>query len=83
VATELKSTDDETAAVTRDQDRTRQNISSLNSVSGQQQQVQTYARQLADLEARVTKLRDRHSELEKQKAALQAQVNAAIEKMNF
>ncbi len=83
VAAELTSNDNEIAAVTRDQDRTRQNINSLNSVSGQQQQVQTYARQLADLEGRITKLRDRHSELEKQKAALQAQVNAVIEKMSF
>ena len=79
----MTSNDNETAAVSRDQDRTRQNINSLNSVSGQQQQVQTYARQLADLEGRVTKLRDRHSELDKQKAALQSQVNSAVEKMSF
>jgi hypothetical protein len=83
VNTETTSNESETANLTRDEDRARQNISSLNSVSGQQQQVQTYARQLSDLESRITKLRDRHADLEKQKSALQSQIDAAIEKMTF
>src|SRR5262249_15688398 len=83
VASEMTANDNEWANVTRDEERARQNISSLNSVSGQEQQVQTYARQLSELETRITTLRDRHAELEKQKTALQSQVNAAIEKMSF
>jgi len=83
VTTEMASNDNEVASVTRDEDRARQNIGSLNAVSGQQQQVQTYARQLSDLESRITKLRDRHAELDKQKTALQAQINSAIEKISF
>jgi predicted nucleic acid-binding Zn-ribbon protein len=83
VNTEVTANDNDVAAVTRDEDRARQNIASLNSVSGQQQQVQTYARQLSDLETKITALRDRHAELEKQKNALQAQINTTIEKMSF
>jgi hypothetical protein len=83
VNAEMTSNDSEVASVTRDEERARQNIGSLNTVSGQQQQVQTYARQLSDLESRITKLRDRHAELEKQKTSLQTQINGAIEKMSF
>ncbi len=83
VTTEMSSNDNEVSSTTRDEERARQNIGSLNTVSGQQQQVQIYARQLSDLETRITKLRDRHAELEKQKTALQGQINAAIEKMSF
>jgi flagellar biosynthesis chaperone FliJ len=80
---EMSSNETEVTSIGKDEDRARQNISSLNGVSGQQQQVQTYARQLSDLETRITKLRDRHAELEKQKSALQSQIDNIIEKMNF
>jgi len=83
VNSEITSNDNEVASVTRDEDRARQNIGSLNAVSGQQQQVQTYARQLSELESRITKLRDRRAELDKQKIGLQAQINSAIEKISF
>ena len=79
----MTTNDNDVTSVTRDEDRARQNIASLNTVSGQQQQVQTYARQLSELESRITTLRDRHAELEKQKAALQGQINAAMEKISF
>ena len=69
--------------LTRDQDRLRQNIESLNRVSGQQEQVQQYARQLATQETRLVALRDRQAELRKTKAALESQLNAQIEKMDF
>jgi hypothetical protein len=69
--------------LTRDQDRLRQNIESLNRVSGQQEQVQQYARQLATQETRLASLRDRQAELRKKKAALESDLNALIEKMDF
>jgi chromosome segregation ATPase len=69
--------------LTRDQDRLRQNIESLNRVSGQQEQVQQYARQLATQETRLASLRDRQAELRKTKAALESELNALIEKMDF
>ena len=69
--------------LTRDQDRLRQNIESLNRVSGQQEQVQQYARQLATQETRLASLRDRQAELRKKKAALESELNSLIEKMDF
>jgi len=71
------------ATIVRDQERIRQNINSLNHVSGQQEQVQKYARQLADQEAQLATLRDRQSELERKRAALQSELNSLIEKMDF
>ena len=47
------------------------NIQSLNNVSGQQQQVQNYARQLDTHEQQLAALRDKQAELQKQKIALQ------------
>jgi hypothetical protein len=69
--------------LSRDQDRLRQNIESLNRVSGQQEQVQQYARQLAAQETRLAGLRDRQAELRKKKAALESELNSLIEKMDF
>jgi hypothetical protein len=71
------------AAIVRDQDRIRQNINSLNPVSGQQEQVQKYARRLADQEGQLAALRDRQSEFERKRAALQSELNSLIEKMDF
>ncbi len=67
----------------RDQERVRQNLQSLNQVSGQQDQVQRYARALATQETQLAAMRDKESELQKQKTALQANLNALIEKLEF
>lgn len=69
--------------IVRDQDRIRQNIDSLNRVSGQQQQVQTYAAQLASQESQLAGLRDRNAELERRRASEQAELDSIIEKMSF
>ena len=45
----------------QDQDRMRRNISSLRSVSGQQEQVQNYALKLSEQEAQIAGMRDQHS----------------------
>jgi flagellar biosynthesis chaperone FliJ len=50
-------------SLTSDEDRIRRNIESLNNVSGQQQQVQNYARQLDTHEQQLATLRDRQAEL--------------------
>ena len=71
------------ATSTADEDRIRRNIQSLNAVSGQQQQVQTYARQFDQHEQQLAALRDRQSELQKQKAALQAELDRLIEALSF
>jgi DNA repair exonuclease SbcCD ATPase subunit len=69
--------------VTQDEQRMRQNISSLNNVSGQQDQVQRYARQLGAEETRLATLRDQSSDLAKKKSALESELNALIEKIEF
>ena len=69
--------------LTRDEERNRQNITSLSSVSGQQQLVQEYARKLSDQETQIAKLRDREGALDQQHASLQTQLNGLIEKLDF
>jgi chromosome segregation ATPase len=71
------------AEFSRDQERIRQNIASLNSVAGQQQQVQKYAAQLADTETRIAALRDQASELRKKKSALETELKALIDRLDF
>jgi len=66
-----------------DQQRTRQNIESLNRVSGQQDQVQRYARQLADQETRLVTLRDQLTELRRNRAALESELNTLINSTEF
>jgi predicted nucleic acid-binding Zn-ribbon protein len=63
----------------QDQDRLRRNISSLNSVAGQQQQVQEYAKQLSAQEVEMAGLRDRQAEVRRQRDDLQQKLNALIE----
>jgi hypothetical protein len=73
----------ETAEITKDQDRIRQNLGSLNRVAGQEDQVNRYARQLATQESQLATLRDRTSELRRKKAAAEAELNRLIESMEF
>ena len=68
---------------TQDEDRIRRNIQSLNNVSGQQQLVQNYARQLDTHEQQLAGLRDRQAELQKKKSALQAELDKLIEGLTF
>jgi hypothetical protein len=69
--------------IVTDQTRIRENIKSLNQVSGQQDQVQKYARQLATQESALATSRDRLSDLKKQQAADESRLNALIEKLEF
>jgi phosphopantetheine adenylyltransferase len=69
--------------LTSDEERIRRNIESLNNVSGQQQQVQNYARQLDAHEQQLAAMRDSQAETEKKKAALQAELSKLIEALTF
>jgi hypothetical protein len=80
---QINATHNEISDLTNDQQRVRQNIESLNRVSGQQDQVQKYAHQLASQETQLAALRDRAGELKKQKAALESNLNSMIEKLDF
>ena len=60
---QIRDLDGEITGVVSDQTRIRQNIQSLNQVSGQQDQVQKYARQLATQESVLASSRDRLADL--------------------
>jgi hypothetical protein len=79
----LQDTDSQIRSVTQDEDRIRQNIGSLNNVSGQQQLVQNYARQLDAHEQQLAQLRDKQADLQKKKTALQAELDKLIEALSF
>ncbi len=73
----------EASELIRDQSRTRENIASLNTVSGQQEQVQRYSKQLADGETKLTALSDQQKDARKKKQALEAEVADLIGKLEF
>jgi hypothetical protein len=79
----LQEAERQTRDLTADEERIRQNIGSLSNVSGQQQQVQNYARQLDAHEQQLAALRDRQAELQKKKSALEAELNKLIEALAF
>lgn len=80
---ELELVEKEADTLAQDQDRIRRNLASLSGISGQQDQVQNYARQLGTLEARIGALRERQKELQDKRAALESELNSLIEKMEF
>jgi len=79
----LQDLDRQTRDLTADEDRIRRNIQSLNSVSGQQQQVQNYARQLDAHEQQLAQVRDRQAELQKKKTALGSELDKLVEGLAF
>jgi hypothetical protein len=68
---------------TGDQERVRQNLSSLNNVSGQQERVQRYATELAKLDAQIVSLRDQIAAETKRKDGLSGQLEQKIESATF
>lgn len=78
-----KDADSKITNLTRDQERMRQNITSLNQVSGQQQTVQGYAAKLSDQESQIAKLRDQQSELQQKRNAAQSGLDNLLEKIEF
>jgi hypothetical protein len=80
---EKRSVTDQIAGASQDEERNRQNISSLSSVSGQQQVVQDYARRLSEQETQIGKFRERQTALDRQKEALQTQLNGLIGGLEF
>ncbi len=79
----LQATQSQMKELTADQTRTRENIDSLNRVSGQEQQVRQYSAQLGANEVQQAKLRDTQKTLAQQKTTLEAAVRKAIGDLNF
>lgn len=80
---EIRQLDGDINNLIQDQNRIRQNITSLNQVSGQQDQVQKYARQLAMQESQLAGVRDHQSDLKKQRTTAESSLSALIEKLDF
>ncbi|MCC6538811.1 MAG: DUF4139 domain-containing protein [Bryobacterales bacterium] len=80
---DLRQAETDVADIAKDQDRIRQNLGSLRSVAGQEEQVNRYARQLSTQEAQLAGLRDKQSELRRKKAAAETELNRLIETMEF
>jgi flagellar biosynthesis chaperone FliJ len=80
---EQRRTETELRELSGEQERLRQNINTLRNVAGQQEQVNRYAAELAKGDVRIAQLRDRQSELRRRKAALENELNALIEKLEF
>ncbi len=83
VDSELQNIEAERRSLAEDQERLRQNISSLSRVSGQQGQVEKYAAQLAEQETRMAAMRDELSELKKKKMEFERALAQLIETMEF
>jgi hypothetical protein len=71
------------ADLTSEEERIRRNIESLNAVSGQQQQVQNYARQIDAHEQQLATLRDSQAGQQKRKSALEADLAKLVEALAF
>jgi len=69
--------------LTQDQTRLRENIDSLNKVSGQEDQVRQYSARLNENEVKLAQMRDRRNELKAQVSELNAQVLAAVGGLRF
>jgi hypothetical protein len=80
---QLKSLDSDISDGIHAQDRLRENIASLNAVAGQQDQVQRYARQLADGETKLDALRNQQRQARARNQSLEAEIAALIDKLEF
>lgn len=80
---DLRAAENQLHDLTNDQTRLRQNIDSLNRVSGQEEQVRRYSSNLAANESQIATLRDRQRNLAQQKATLESQVRAAVAALSF
>lgn len=80
---DIQRLEEQTRSIFEDQNRLRNNISTLRSVPGQESKVQEYANTLARQEGELVTLRDRQAQLKQQRDDLQVQVNGLIETMEF
>ena len=83
VSASLDGTKSQLADLTADQTRLRQNIDSLNRVPGQEQAVRNYASELGNNESRIAQLTEQSRTLAAQKASVESDLRAAIEKLDF
>ncbi len=78
-----KRTESDLRDLAQDEDRLRQNLNSLRQISGQQDQVQIYAKQLAATETKIAAFRDTQSQQRRTRTALESELNSIMEKADF
>lgn len=78
-----KQADKEVTDLTQDQGRIRSNIQSLNNVSGQQELVQQYAKQLSSAETKLAGFRDTQSQLRRARTGLESELNSLLDRTDF
>jgi hypothetical protein len=66
-----------------DSNRLRQNITSLNRVNGQEEQVRQYSSQLSSNEAQIIKLRDSQRNLTQRQTSLETEVRNVVDTLAF
>jgi septal ring factor EnvC (AmiA/AmiB activator) len=79
----LRTTEAQSASLEKDQERLRENIRSLNSVSGQAQQVQRYASDLSTRETKIVELRDQAQAERQKKGGLESELNGFLATVTF
>ncbi|MCX6607951.1 MAG: hypothetical protein NTV52_30790 [Acidobacteria bacterium] len=79
----LRTTEAQSASLEKDQERLRENIRSLNSVSGQAQQVQRYASDLSARETKIVELRDQAQAERQKKGGLESELNGFLATVTF
>jgi hypothetical protein len=80
---QMELTSGQIRTTTADEERVRRNLESLNHVTGQQEVVQKYAAQLAQLETKIAAMNDQVTDTGNKNAALSAELNDLIEKLTF
>ncbi len=83
VQADLKTAAAEMSDLNEDSNRLRQNITSLNRVNGQEEQVRQYSSQLSGNEAQIVKLRDRQRSLTQRQTSLETEVRNAVDALAF
>lgn len=81
--TEQQLVDQRVNEFSQDQNRIRNNISTLRNVAGQQAKVMAYSEQLSRLEGELVGFRDQQSNLRRAAVTLQQQLNDLIETLEF
>jgi hypothetical protein len=67
----------------KDQDRVRQNLNTLRNVSGQQERVQRYATELAEIDSKIVGLRDQIAAETKKRDGLNDELARRVAEANF
>ncbi len=80
---DVQRSEEQVRAIFEDQNRLRNNISTLRSVPGQDVKVQEYANKLAQQEAELVSLRDGEAQRKQQRDEWQRQVDEQMETMEF